>query len=334
MKTLSVCLALLVLAGAACQAPPPTPVEPGPGTEPGAGGEAPEPAPVPPPLSPEDRANLMADPERAKTYFDLDQYTLRYMEARDRGDASAAKSIRDTVLRPLVDRNVSDLMRSAADAGNPAFRRIAVRALGFGTDRGVIVPALVPLLAEKDATLVGNALVSVYLLEVPETPVGPLVGLLNHQDADVRNNAALALGRVLRARTRAGLPPTDDVRAASGRLVYLVSNPTEDEFVRAHAAAALGAVGDPAAVDVLVNVLRDGSSAVRTRAAEGLGYLGRPEAVPSLIDALEAGRPAAELRVVCAALEAIAKRSGWPCDAAALGTDAANWRAWHEAVSR
>jgi hypothetical protein len=278
--------------------------------------------------------NLLAKPERGKLYYDLDQYSMRYMEARDKGETAAWTSLHDTVLRPMVDKNLGELLAALEKTSDPTFRRIAIRGVGFGSDAPRIAPALVPLLQDRDTAVVSDALVSLYLLGFLETPLTPIVALLNHPDVDVRNNDALVLLRVLRERSRAGLPPSEEVRAASGRLVFLVSDPKEDEFVRAHAAAALGAVGDPAATDVLTNLLGDRSSVVRTRAAEGLGLLGGSEAIPALLQSLGSGRAPGETHVICAALESIARKNRWPCDTEALGTDPTNWRAWYLAVTR
>jgi hypothetical protein len=326
-RTSLVALALLALV--ACNTPPKSP-DGGSTAEPAAVTPA-DPAVTPPGPPPE---NLLANPERSKLTYDLDQYSLRYMEARDNGEMAAWTSLHETVLRPLVDKNLDALLAMLASGSEPGFRRIAIRGVGFGSDAPRIAPALLPLLADRDTAVVSDALVSLYLLGWPETPVTPIVSLLNHPDVDVRNNDALLLLRVLRERSRAGMPPSEEVRAASGRLVFLVTDPKEDEFVRAHAAAALGAVGDPAATDVLVNLLGDRSSVVRTRAAEGLGLLGRPEAIPALLQDLGAGRSPSEARVICASLEAIARENRWPCDIEALGTDPTNWRAWYMAVSR
>lgn len=315
------CVLLLAVLAACASGPDP---EPGPGAASPDAAAAPSEAP----------GNLLRTPDRAKLYFDLEQMSLRYMDARDRGAVGTWESLHANVLGPLVDENRDELLATLGREGERSFRRIAARGLGFGSDAGRIVPALMPVLADRDEVLVAGALVSLYLLEDARTPVRPLVELLNHPDLDIRSNAALALARVLRARRIEGLGPDEEVKRASGHLVLLVSSVAEDEFVRAHAAAALGAIGDPAATDILTNLLGDASSAVRMRAAEGLGVLAQEQAVLPLIDALHAAPTPTEDRVVIAALTRIARSAGYPCDPEALGTSAENWRNWYLAVRR
>ena len=90
--------------------------------------------------------------------------------------------------------------------------------------------------------------------------------------------------------------------------------------VRAAAAEALGAIGDPQAVPALIQALGDSDSAVRRAAAEALGKLGDPQAIPALIQALgdsdrDVRRAAAE------ALGAIGDPQAVPALIQALGDD-------------
>ncbi len=300
---------------------PPRPDSGAPGSAPGPG------APVPAPK--------MSEMERARFYFDLDQDMQRYMTARDEGNSAVWTGLHTGVLRPMADRNLDELLRTVGDRKERAYRTIAARALGFGSRAERTVPALAGVLGEADLSLVSSALVSLYLLKSPATPLSPLTKLLSHADADVRSNAALALYAVLRARRgeKDRVELTPEVKAAAGRLLVAVSDP-RDPFVRAHAAAALGVIGDPAAADVLVNLLGDGEAAVRARAAEGLGQLGREQAVPALIDALGRATLPTEKKVIQAALEKIARRRGFPCDVEALGEDPTRWRAWYMSLKK
>lgn len=276
--------------------------------------------------------NLLNEPDRAKLYFDIDQYTQRYMVARDQGNPATWMSLHQTVLTPLVDKNLEELLTTLAAKDEENFRVIAARGLGFGSNAQVIVPALVAVLDEPNLPLVNSSLVSLYQLASPTTPLGPLVKKLNHDEGVIRSNAALALFAVLRHRRTDGRVPMDDeVREAAGQLLAVLSDPREQE-VRGHAAAALGAIGDPASVDVLVNLLADQDSFVRTRAAEGLGELGQEQALPPLLDALEKAKAPNEQKVIVASLARIARNAGYPCDVDALGRDPTSWKAWYEAV--
>lgn len=279
--------------------------------------------------------NLLANPGRKKLYEDINGFSKRYMEARAQGRMSAGESLHRTVLAPMVGRNMDELLKTAASGAEPHFQILAVRGLGFAEDKTRAGSALLDLLSEDEPDLLSSALASLYILGSPDTPLGPLVALLNHKDPDVRNNDALALFATLRARRLNGrVPGTNDVREASGRLVFIVMNMEEDEFVRGHAAAALGAIGDPAAADILLNLLEDPSSVVRIRAAEGLGQIGQEQAIIPLIEALQISRIPNEAVVIAAALEKIAQLRGFFCDASVLGVDAQNWRAWYEEVRK
>lgn len=279
--------------------------------------------------------NLLADNDRRKLYMDLDNLTQRWMTVRNEGNTMAEVSLHRTQIGPKVDQNLTELLDQVQTDQNRARRITAARSLGFTTRQSEVIPVLVSLLAEQDANLVSSILVSLWLMANPDTPVTPLVDLLNDDDADVRNNDAMALSAILRARYAAGGEiPDAEVKRAAGKLVVLLSNVDEDQFVRAHAASALGAIGDPAAVDILINLLGDGSSAVRTRAAEGLGQLGDEQAIPALIQALGGRRTPNEAAVTVAALEKIAHGQGYPCDVVALGMDPENWRIWYQSVQR
>jgi hypothetical protein len=320
MSRLSLVL-FLALAVAACQSQ---------------GGAAPDKGePAPPPRAAEKPPTPSGSPhDIMQVYFDLDQYTKQWMKARSDGDSVTWNSLERSVLRPMVDKHLANLLGTLANKDAGRLRIVAARSLGFGSDASRIVPALVSVLGEKSPDMVTSALASLYVLASPDTPLGPLVTLLNHPDTDARGNDALALYAVLKARRKddKAVPLTDEVKSASGRLLALVSNRDEDPFVRANAAAALGEIGDPMATDVLVNLLGDKSSVVRTRAAEGLGELGQEQAIPPLIDLLGKSPSPNEAKVIVAALEKIALELHFTVNLDALGTDPANWKAWYMAV--
>jgi len=279
--------------------------------------------------------NLLTEPERRRLYIDLDKATEGYITSMAEGRIRAAESVRDGFLTPRVDGNITELIETAGDPEDPFHRNIAARALGFATDSSRAVPALVALLDAPDPGLVTSALASLYVLKDPETPLAPLLDLLGHPDVDVRVNDVLVIYAVIRGRAKAGpLERTPEIREIAGQLLLVVATRTEDDFVRANAAAALGAIGDPAATDVLVNLLGEESSRVRTRAAEGLGQLGRESAIPPLIDALEVSTSPVESRTIAAALGAIGRDAGFPVSEAALGLDPESWRSWYTEVKK
>jgi len=281
--------------------------------------------------------NLLAENERSQLYFDLDQYTGRYMTARDQGNSRAWTSLHASVLMPMVERNLDELTATVKSTAEPRYRIIAARALGFGSDLSGdrIVPPLVSVLKNTNVNLVNSALVSLYLLGWPETPIPPIVKLLNQEDMLIRSNGALALSAVLRARRKKNdgrIEMTVAIREASGRLMSIAHNPDEDPFVRAHAASALGTIGDPASADVLLNLLLDQYQVVRIHSAQGLGNLGQESAILPLIRSLKVTESLNESRIIVAALEEIATALEYPVDRQALGTEEGNWRAWYAAV--
>ena len=86
----------------------------------------------------------------------------------------------------------------------------------------------------------------------------------------VRRQAALALGRISDSKT-------------TEPLTNLASK-DEDRWVREAAAESLGRIGDPRAVDHLIESLKDDHYGVRWRAAQALGKIGDPRAIGPLTD--------------------------------------------------
>jgi HEAT repeat protein len=72
------------------------------------------------------------------------------------------------------------------------------------------------------------------------------------------------------------------VRAAIPRLGEILASRTQPSITRAHAANALGRMGDPAVVLPLARAVDDGAEVVRRQVARALGEIARPEAVAHL----------------------------------------------------
>ncbi|MEJ5343928.1 MAG: HEAT repeat domain-containing protein [Chloroflexus sp.] len=139
-------------------------------------------------------------------------------------------------------------------------------------------------------------------LGIPAVPA--LVQALGDGDADVREAAAAALGRIGDAAAVPALVPVlrdgyADVREAAAAALGQIGAPAVpalvqalgdgDANVRRAAAAALGQIGDAAAVPALVRALGDGERQVREAAAAALGQIGDAQAVPALVRALKYG---------------------------------------------
>jgi HEAT repeat protein len=100
-----------------------------------------------------------------------------------------------------------------------------------------------------------------------------LLWALHHPEPTVAPRAAWILGK--RRDVRA-VKPLMDITQHSQAMGLLEE-----------AAAALGKIGDPAAIPALEGLLRDSYVSVRVRAARALGEIGDRRAVPALTAALE-----------------------------------------------
>ena len=198
---------------------------------------------------------------------------------------------------PASARQRSDLnphLRALEDT-DPVVRARAACALGEMEHRAeAAIPALLQLLGdatrlpwdvcEEDASRRNenrwnvNAFTSpgkkaaAALTEIGRAAVQPLLGILKHQQAHARRNAAWALGAL------------DDRRAVEPLIAIL--NDT-DADVREQTAWALGAIGDPRAIDGLSKALRDEDPDVREQTAWALGAIGDRRATDALLAALK-----------------------------------------------
>jgi HEAT repeat protein len=198
-------------------------------------------------------------------------------------------------------------------------RRAAVRAMASRRDPS-IVETLVTALREqhRDFSVLSSALQLLTMTGVDLTAA--LIDLLHHDDADLRIQAALALG-------------TQPDPAAVDALLTALDDP--DVNVRFHAIEALGKLGPAAAVDRLAAIAESndfflafpaldalarisdpsvaprvvpllGDALVGDQAAEVLGHIGDEEAVVPLVRALD--RPDASVVTIVEALVAVGRR--------------------------
>jgi HEAT repeat protein len=104
-------------------------------------------------------------------------------------------------------------------------------------------------------------------LEIREAS-GQLIRMLDAADPSVRSDSARALGRLGAADA---LPRLREMATAD-----------ESEAARSWAVGALGSIGDPRDLELLVGLLADDSFRVRGAAALALGRLGDPKAIEPL----------------------------------------------------
>jgi HEAT repeat protein len=164
-----------------------------------------------------------------------------------------------------------DLRRALSSALAP----LAISAILLGCDVRTDPPLPPPRLEEREARL---AAVRARLGELEAADGGVAVALLRHEDHRVRRAAALRLMEM-------GPGAADAMPELAGLLA------DDEPRVRTAAARALGAIGDPRAIDPLLSALADPDRSVRLWAWKAMRRLGDP-AMPVLAAALAEGVPA------------------------------------------
>lgn len=246
-------------------------------------------------------AETQADEERRKRLADtlvkLDQQVDRYvmLGSQSGDDLRNEREMLAGALAAQVAQYKADLLAIAADPDKPERRRTAVKALAFSKDPAAVPVLVAALDVREDPRLVTNATYALGRIHAASTPVEPLLALVRDGDRDMRSNSLMALWHIFDERHEAGLPPLDarQAKVAMPLLEAALFEPS-DPLIRAHAAAALGAIGDTRSVDPLLNLLRDPQPLVRTQTALALGKLGDTKAIPGLIAVIEetaAGTP-------------------------------------------
>ncbi|MEK6618571.1 MAG: HEAT repeat domain-containing protein [Nitrospirota bacterium] len=111
--------------------------------------------------------------------------------------------------------------------------------------------------------------------------VGPLIESLKDKDFVVRCHAARALGGMT-TDYQIGRSWVREPRVVEA-LIETLKDP--DRAVREDATIALGMIGDPQAIDALMEAMKDG--AVKRHAIMSLGMIGDARALPAVLDALK-----------------------------------------------
>ncbi len=174
------------------------------------------------------------------------------------GDARAVPALREGLADPL-----------------PEVRDACARALDRIDRPHTVLPALKALRTLDD--------------DPGALKVEDVIGRLDDPDAEVREEAARALGRIGSA-------------AAVEALVRHLRDPAST--IRPEAAEALGRIGDPRAVPALIETLSNPSPEVQDACARALGDIGGRESVCHLLELLDGG--GAE-QVVASGAEAVSK---------------------------
>jgi hypothetical protein len=165
-------------------------------------------------------------------------------------------------------RDVPGLIR-ALKKRDPAVQYEAVEALGTIGDPAATDALMDALTGDQYSGIRWKAAEALGKIGVPAVP--RLIGALKNPDEDIRWKAAVVLGEIRDAR-------------AVGPLVDLLGD--EDRFVRSRAAYALGVIGPPA-ISNLRDALMEGGIEVRRGAAAALGTIPDPGAVDALLQDLD-----------------------------------------------
>ena len=165
-------------------------------------------------------------------------------------------------------RDVPGLIRALRNR-DPAVQYEAVEALGKIGDPASTEALMGALTGDQYSGIRWKAAEALGKIGAPAVP--HLITALKNQDEDIRWKAAVTLGEI------------GDTRAV-GPLVDLLGD--EDRFVRSRAAYALSLIGPPA-VSALQNALMNGGVEARRGAAAALGTIPDPGAVEALIQDLD-----------------------------------------------
>ncbi len=217
-------------------------------------------------------------------FFRIDTLISQWDAAQHDGDADQADGLAGRIAAAVDGDMATFASASRGEIGVKA-QTIAVQALGFSR-RPEATDLLVAVLTERDAALVGNALIGLKLRADPATPLPPLVDLLRAGFTEARRYASLALANVVLAREKVGRPVESRmVSEAMTGLVGLIRD--RDPYVRLHAAKAMGALRQSESIDFLVLLLKDEHPTIRIASAAALERVGDPRAFPPIIALLD-----------------------------------------------
>ena len=249
------------------------------GAAPAAGDEPAPPAPAP--------VDLLRPDDRAQRVLPALREALRDENAAIRSAAALALG---NAKDPAAAADLARMIRS----GGNAERRAAALALGFlgGDDAAVVLEAA---LAEEP-TVDGRSVAAVALGMTKHASAGRILreALARNVEAsgrDARNHRAALITALGLAGDREAVPVLQHM---------LLSVDARDDRARAHAASALGRIGDPAALPPLIKATDDDDAGVRQAAILALGAFRDSSSVQALRKTL--GYGSYELERCCAAI--------------------------------
>ncbi len=201
--------------------------------------------------------------DRLITALKDERWRVREHAAKACGEIKAAKTV-DALIVACRDRD-------------GAVKAAAAEALGKIADPKAI-PQLVKLF--KDTSKIVRETAGTALVYIGQPAVETLIATLKDPDFVVRCHAARALGGMT-SDYQYGRAWIKDATVVDA-LIDALKDP--DRAVREDATIALGMIGDPRAIDALIEAMKDG--AVKRHAIMSLGMIGDARALPPVLDAL------------------------------------------------
>lgn len=237
------------------------------------------------------------DGERGQLIRQLDQALMNWHQSQAEVLGSRERELvqnYEEILQTKTYMNLDNLLTILAE-GDDTQKAIAAGALGFvrlkepvGEDAREafldrwpqrykeVVHPLTAATASEDAYIVENAAMALGQIGDKDTPLPPLLALLERKEEEIRSNAALALARVL-------TPETGSV--AIDALLVATNDPAAK--VRLHAVSAIRATKHPAGIGSVARLLNDNYELIAMNAAETLGLIGNEQSCGYLIARLK-----------------------------------------------
>lgn len=182
-------------------------------------------------------------------------------------------------LGEIKDARAVEMVIVACRDRDGAVKSASAEALGkIGDPKAV--PALVKLFQDSSKTVRETAGTALVAIGTPS--IDALLEALKDAHFVVRCHAARALGGMTTDYQIGRSWIRDDPRVV-GALIAALKDP--DRAVREDATIALGMIGDPLAIDALIEAMKDG--AVKRHAIMSLGMIGQVRALPAVLDALK-----------------------------------------------
>ncbi len=260
---------------------------------------------------------------------DLDSRVDRFVHLKSQAgvESMRERELLSSALEAVVAQNETQLIGSLTGE-ELSRRRIAAKALAFSATDGAVAALATALDTSDDPRLLTNVAFALARRQSASTPPASLIRWLDSQDDDIRNNVLIAMWHVIDSRTAAGSAPLDpaDLTRAMPLIEAALFDP-DDPYVRGHAAATLGALGDQRSVDALINLLRDDHPFVRTHTALALGKLGDVKAVPALVTIIDETPRGTPRSAVVTGLAVLMESTGATVPEY-LGESEAAWHDW------